>query len=154
MLKSICLVVVCAAPAMAAAPTAPTYSKDVAPILNARCVACHRSGEIGPMQLTSYQHVRPWAKSIRDAVIERKMPPWHADPTIGEFKNDRRLTDDQVRTITQWVAAGAPEGNLKDMPPAPQFIEGWSMGKPDVEIKIPRPIEVPEIGRASCRERV
>ncbi len=147
--KMISLAALGGAVALAAAPNvkqAPTYSKDVAPILNQRCVVCHRAGEIGPMQLTTYQQVRPWAKAIREAIAERKMPPWHADPNIGVFKNDRRLSEEQVRTITQWVNAGAPEGNPKDLPPPPKFYEGWTMGKPDVEIKIPTAVDVPAEG--------
>ncbi len=130
----------------AAAGNAPTYSKEVALILNGRCVTCHRPGEIAPMSFTNYKQVRPFAKAIREAVVERKMPPWHADPHVGKFANDRRLSDEQVRTIVAWVNAGAPEGNPKDMPPPANFVEGWNMGKPDAEITIPRPFDVPAEG--------
>ncbi len=130
----------------AAAAPGPTYTKDVAAILNARCVGCHRAGEIAPMPLTSYQEIRPFAKAIREAVAEGKMPPWHADPNIGKFSNDRRLTQEQIGTILRWVNSGAPEGDPKDLPPAPKFTEGWTIGKPDAEIAIPRPFEVPSEG--------
>jgi len=123
-----------------------TFSKDVAPILNQKCVTCHRAGEIGPMPLTSFQQARPWAKAIRDAVLERKMPPWHADPKIGKFANDRRLNDAQIQTIVRWANAGAPEGNAKDLPAPPQFTAGWTMGQPDVEINIPKHYDVPAQG--------
>ncbi len=149
MIKSICLAVVCAVLAMAAPPDvkqSPTYTKDIAPILNTRCVVCHRAGEIGPMQLTSFREVRPWSKAIRDAVLSRKMPPWHADPSIGRFANDRRLSDEQIQTIGRWVETGSPEGNAKNLPPAPVFTEGWTMGKPDVEFKISKSVEVPAQG--------
>jgi len=124
----------------------PTYSKDVAPILNARCVNCHRPGEIGPMAFTGYKEVRPWARAIREAVLERRMPPWHADPKHGKFSNDRRLSEAEVQTISRWADAGAPEGDAKDGPPPPRFYEGWTIGKPDVEITMPRPFEVPATG--------
>src|SRR5690242_9553904 len=90
--------------------TTPTYSKDVAKILNNRCVECHRAGEIAPMAFTSYKEVRPWAKAIRESVAQRIMPPWLADPAHGNFKNDRRLSKEEVETISAWAAAGAPEG--------------------------------------------
>src|SRR4029079_13571680 len=99
---------------------APTFTRDVAPILNSRCVACHRAGEIGPMALTSYKEVRPYAKAIRDVVSDGKMPPWHADPHYGKFANDRRLSEAEVRTLLQWVNGGSPEGDPKDLPPAPK----------------------------------
>src|SRR5262245_43848179 len=124
----------------------PTFSKDVAPILNDRCVACHRAGEIGPMALTSYKEVRPYAKAIRDQVADGKMPPWHADPHYGKFANDRRLSEAEVRTVLQWINAGSPEGDPKDLPPPPKFTEGWQVGKPDVEIAIPKPYDVPASG--------
>src|SRR5215813_2097985 len=87
-----------------------TYSKDFAPILNNNCVSCHRPGEVAPMSLMSYKEVRPWAKSIREQVVNRIMPPWFADPKFGEFSNDCRLSDAQFNTIKAWVEAGSPEG--------------------------------------------
>src|ERR1700748_1979294 len=90
----------------AAAPATPTYSRDVAPILYQNCTSCHRPGEVGPMSLLSYKDVRPWAKSIGTRVTAGTMPPWHADPSVGEFSNDRRLTAAEKETISQWVASG------------------------------------------------
>jgi mono/diheme cytochrome c family protein len=113
-------------------PANPTFSKDVAPILNKRCVECHRPGEAGPMSLQTFKEVRPWAKSIKQQVATRTMPPWHADPAINKFSNDRRLTDAEVATVVKWADSGAPEGNPKDLPPAPSFVQGWVIGKPDV----------------------
>src|SRR5438552_16079463 len=81
-----------------------TYSKDVAPILNRRCIECHRAGEVAPMALTSYKEVRPWAKAIKERVLTRTMPPWFADPRHGEFKNDRRLSQREMDTLTARVA--------------------------------------------------
>ena len=88
-----------------------TYSKDVAPILNKSCVECHRAGEAAPMAFTSYKEVRPWAKAIRQQVVTHTMPPWFADPHFGIFKNDRRLSQREIDIVSNWVLAGAPEGN-------------------------------------------
>ncbi len=115
---------------------APTFTKDVAPVLIKRCVECHRAGEAGPMAFTSYKEARPWAKAIKGAVVSRTMPPWHADPKLGHFSNDRRLTDAEVSTIAKWVDSGAPEGNAKDMPKLPALVAGWQFGKPDVTFDI------------------
>src|SRR5689334_13167539 len=93
-----------------------TFNKDVLPILQEHCQTCHRPGEIGPMPLLTYEGVRPWAKSIKTAVVERKMPPWFADPRYGHFANDHRLKDSEIATIEAWVDAGSPEGDLKDKP--------------------------------------
>src|SRR6266481_3363008 len=99
-----------------AAAAAPTFSKDVAPILYIRCVECHRQGEAAPMAFTSYVEVRPWAKAIKEAVLTRTMPPWLADPHFGSFRNDRRLPGEAIRTIVAWADAGAPEGNRLETP--------------------------------------
>jgi len=148
-LKITCALLWGAALLPAAGPDAksgPTYVKDIAPLLNSRCVGCHRPGEIGPMPLRDYREVRPWAKAIGEAVLERRMPPWHADPQYGKFANERRLTDAEIRTLSQWAAGGAPEGNPKEAAAAPSFSEGWTIGKPDVEIVMPRPFDVPPQG--------
>src|SRR5262245_61005252 len=91
-----------------------TFNKDVAPIIYAKCVICHRTGEMAPMSLLAYKDVRPWAKSIREKVVSREMPPWYADPNHGEFLNDPRLTEQQIATIRAWVDGGAKEGDAKD----------------------------------------
>lgn len=114
-----------------------TYTHDVAPILFEHCTKCHHPDDVAPMSLLSYRETRPWAKSIRAAVIQRKMPPWHADPHYGDFSNDARLTDAQIETIKTWVDAGAPEGDRKDMPAAPRYAEGWRLGPPDAIVQIP-----------------
>lgn len=124
----------------------PTYSKDVAPILYKNCASCHRSGEIAPMSLLTYEQTRPWAKSIREMVSRGQMPPWHAEQPHGTFLNDRRLTDTDKGTLVAWVDAGAPQGDPKDLPPAPKFAEGWQIGKPDLVLTMSRPFEVPASG--------
>src|SRR5207244_3549062 len=108
---------------------APTFTKDVAPILYKSCTNCHRPGEIAPMSLLTFKDARPWAKSIREKVSQGLMPPWHADPTHGEFVNDRRLNDAEKDTILKWVAAGGPEGNPADLPPQPAVCKS----APDME---------------------
>jgi mono/diheme cytochrome c family protein len=109
--------------ATAQVPANPTFSKDIAPIFQAKCEACHRADSIAPMALRTYAESRPWARSIKAKVESRQMPPWHIDPTVGiqQFKNDRSLTDDQIATIVKWVDAGAPEGDPKDMPRAKEW---------------------------------
>ncbi len=109
-----------------------TFSKDVAPIFYKNCVVCHRPNDLAPMSLLTYRDARPWAKAIREKVLTREMPPWHADPRYGEFANDRRMTEQEINTIVAWVDQGAKEGDPKDLPPAPEFPEGWHIGNPDV----------------------
>jgi mono/diheme cytochrome c family protein len=123
-----------------------TFTKDIAPILFKNCAECHRPGEIGPMSLMSYQEARPWAKSIRERVVERTMPPWSADPKHGEWANDARLSQKEIDEIVAWVNGGAPKGEDKDMPPAPKFPEGWTIGKPDVVLEMPDEYSIPADG--------
>lgn len=136
----------CAAAAQGQKP-AVTYSRDIAPILNANCVNCHQPGEIAPMSLTSYEAVRPWARAIRKAVADRQMPPWYADPHFGEFANDPRLSDKDVATILAWVDGGAVQGDAKDLPPLPAASrESWRIGTPDLVISMTAPAQVPASG--------
>src|SRR5262249_20117470 len=114
-----------------------TFSKDVAPIFFNSCVQCHRAGEAAPMSLLSYKDARPWARSIREKVLKREMPPWHADPHYQQFSNDRRLTQAQIDTIVAWVEGGAKEGDPRDLPRAPEFADGWAIGKPDLVLQMP-----------------
>src|SRR5438552_11241447 len=101
-----------AAPIAAAGPAdAPaTFAKDVAPILQEKCQSCHRPDSIAPMSLLTYEEVRPWARSIRNRVAARQMPPWDIDKTVGiqHFENDRSLSDEQIDTVVRWADAGAP----------------------------------------------
>jgi len=149
MLKPIlcCFLACCflAASAAFAGTSTVTYSKDVAPIFEKNCQQCHRPGEAAPMSLLSYEQARPWAKAIRNAVLLKKMPPWFADPKYGHFSNDRRLTDSDIQTIVAWADAGAPQGE-SIVRPAAQFVEGWSIGQPDVEFEIPKVEEIPATG--------
>ena len=130
----------------AQSPAAPTFSKDVAPILYKNCTNCHRAGEIGPMQLVSFSDARPWAKAIATRVTDGTMPPWHADPAHGQFANDRRLSETDRDTIVKWASTGAPEGNRADLPAVPKFAEGWQMGTPDTIWSMQEDYPVPASG--------
>lgn len=124
-----------------------TYSRDIAPILNANCVFCHREGQIGPFTLKNYDEVAGWADMIAEVVSANRMPPWHADPKHGKFSNEARLSDREKELIAKWVAAGAPEGDAKDLPEPPQFTDGWMIPKPDQVIAMnDKPFEVPASG--------
>ncbi len=120
-----------APPELSSAP--PTFAKDVAPILQEKCQSCHRTGSMAPMSLVTYDETRPWAKSIKQRVVTRTMPPWHIDKTVGiqHFANDISLSDAQISTIARWVDAGAPLGDPKDMPPAKTWPndDGWQLSK-------------------------
>jgi hypothetical protein len=123
----------------------PTFTKDIAPIFQAKCESCHRPDNMAPMALRTYEEVRPWVRSIGQRVAARQMPPWHIDKTVGiqKFKNDRSLSDEQIDTITAWIAAGAPKGDVKDMPAPKQWPteDGWALnakyGQPDLIVKSP-----------------
>jgi hypothetical protein len=133
--------------AQSGAPSAaPTFNKDVAPILYKSCTNCHRPGEIAPMSLLTYKDARPWAKSIGTNVSKGSMPPWHADPTHGEFLNDRRLSDADRDTIVKWVNAGAPEGDAKDLPAQPGYTSEWMIGQPDAVFSMQEDYPVPADG--------
>jgi hypothetical protein len=123
-----------------------TFTKDVAPILQRNCQTCHRPGEVAPMSFLTYEQVRPWAKAIRVAVLKRNMPPWHADPHYGTFRNDRSLSQAEIDTIVAWVNGGAPQGDPNDLPPPAKFEDGWRIGKPDVEISMEKPFPIPASG--------
>jgi len=140
----VCLLITLAASTSFAAD--PTFNRDVLPILQENCQACHRPGEIGPMSLLTYQSTRPWAKAIKEAVVARKMPPWFADPQYGHFSNDRTLKQSDIATLAAWADAGAPEGDAKDKPAPVQWVEGWSIGQPDQVIEMPAAYDVPAKG--------
>jgi hypothetical protein len=129
-----------------AATSSVTFNKDVLPILQNRCQECHRAGEVAPMSLITYQETRPWAKSIRQAVVTKKMPPWFADPHYGKFANDRSLSQPEIDTLVAWVDAGAPEGNPQDAPAPRKWVEGWDQGEPDLIVEAPVAFNVPARG--------
>src|SRR5215469_1030455 len=120
-----------------------TFTKDIAPIFQEKCEACHRKDSMAPMSLVTYEEVRPWARSIKERVVTHQMPPWHLDKTVGiqQFQNDRSLSDEQIATIVKWVDSGSPMGDAKDMPAAKQFPneDEWQLakqfGQPDLILK-------------------
>jgi hypothetical protein len=130
----------------AAAPTQVTFHKNVQPILQARCQECHRAGEAAPMSLVTYKETRPFAKAIREAVKTRRMPPWHADPHVGKFANDRSLSQTEIDTLSEWADSGAPEGDAADAPPPARFASGWAIGKPDAVFEVSKAFPVPAAG--------
>ncbi|MEO7146158.1 MAG: cytochrome c [Bryobacteraceae bacterium] len=146
MLRAFALVVIVAGSAAAATSGSVTFTKDVLPILQRNCQGCHRPGEVGPMPLETYQQARPWAKAIKDAVLERKMPPWFADPHFGKFANDRSLRQADAETLVAWADHGAREGDGKDAPPPAHFVDGWNIGRPDVVYEMPTAYEIPASG--------
>lgn len=126
-----------------------TFAKDVVPILQQHCQICHRPDSIAPMSLLNYEDVRPWAKSIKNKVASREMPPWFIDRNVGisKFKNDESLTDDEIATVVRWVDGGAPLGKPADMPPPRTFEPSakWHF-TPDVIIEMPKSNHVPAQG--------
>jgi hypothetical protein len=126
---------------------APTFSKDVASIFQEKCQSCHRPDSIAPMSLVTYEQSRPYARSIRQRVITRNMPPWHIDKTVGiqHFANDRSLTEKEIDTIVRWADAGAPQGDIKDMPKPKVWPDEsiWNFaqqfgGPPDLIVRTPK----------------
>ena len=123
-----------------------TFAKDIAPIFQRSCQNCHRPGAIAPMSLVTYEEARPWARSIKQKVTAREMPPWYIDRHIGitKFKDDPSLTEAEIATIVKWVDSGAPAGNPADMPKPRQFadVDKWHIGKPDMIVSLPKPYEL------------
>ena len=120
-----------------------TFSKDIAPIFERACQNCHRPGSIAPMSLLTYADARPWARSIKQKVATRVMPPWHIDRNVGinKFKDDPSLSDAEIAAIVNWVDQGAPEGNPSDLPRPRQFsdLDQWHIGKPDIVVSMTQP---------------
>jgi peroxiredoxin len=123
-----------------------TYANQVSRVLQRRCVACHRPGGIGPFSLTSYEEAAAWAETAREVIHEERMPPWHANPKFGEFSNDARMPDEEKNLFYRWIENGVPEGNPAQLPPSPEFVEGWSIPEPDLIVEMPEPFVVPATG--------
>lgn len=130
-----------------------TFTKDIVPIFQRSCQACHRPGSIAPMSLMTYEETRPWARSIKQRVETRKMPPWFIDRTVGiqDFKDDRSLSDEEIAIVSQWVDSGAARGNPADLPAPVEFNDNlyeWTVAdelgrEPDLVVPIPEPFLVP-----------
>ena len=125
---------------------APTFYKDVLPILQSKCQSCHRSGEAAPMPLLTYAETKPWARKIAAAVDMKMMPPWFADPRYGKFSNDPSLSAEQIKTIAEWADANAPAGDLQDAPAPRQWSGDWNIPRPDVVLKMPKAVRIPARG--------
>ena len=143
---SVIVISLFAAKSRAATPASPTFTKDVAAILQRNCQVCHRPGEAAPFAMLTYEQTRPWAAAIKQAVKTGKMPPWFADPRYGRFSNHTEISEAEIKTISDWVDAGALKGDQKDLPPPVDFVEGWQIGKPDLVFELPKPYEVPVTG--------
>jgi hypothetical protein len=125
---------------------APSFYKDVLPILQDHCQTCHRSGEIGPMALVTYQDARKWSAKIARRTTAKEMPPWFADPQIGHFSNDPSLSAEQIATLAEWAHAGAPAGNAADAPPPRKWATGFTIPQPDLVVTMPKPVTIPARG--------
>lgn len=123
-----------------------TFSKDVAPILFDHCVYCHRPGEVAPFSMVNYATTRPWARSIKQQVLTRRMPPWYLDPHYGSFQNVKELETRDLETLAAWVDGGAKEGDARDLPPIPRFASGWEMGTPDLVMRMSEAFKIPASG--------
>lgn len=128
-----------------------TFTKHIAPLLDQRCVACHRAGEIGPFALTGYDEVVGWAEMIREVVSDGRMPPWSASPDYGHFSNDPRLTDADKELIGRWIDNGCPKGDPRDSPPPRQWTDGWQIDEADQIVRIPEPTKVQAEGTLAYR---
>jgi peroxiredoxin len=120
-----------------------TYTKQVARIMQSKCQECHRPGEAAPMSLLTYSDAVAWSDTIREVLLDKRMPPWHADPQFGHFSNDRSLAKGDRETLLAWIDRGTPKGDDKEMPPPREFVKGWGIGKPDAIFEMPVAYEVP-----------
>jgi hypothetical protein len=135
-------------------PASPTFTEHIAPIIYSKCAGCHRDGQSAPFTLLSYAQIKKRAEQIADVTDERIMPPWHADPGVVTYANDRSLTGDQIALIQRWVENGAPEGDPSKLPPPPKFPEGWQLGKPDILAQVAEPYTIPREGPDTYRNFV
>ena len=124
---------------------APTFYRDVLPILQKHCQQCHRAGEIAPMPLVTYEDARPWARMIAKNTSTKRMPPWFADPCCGHFADDPSLTEAEIQTLGAWAETKAP-GDARDAPPAPHWTEGWNIPPPDLVVQMPKAVPIPAEG--------
>jgi len=124
-----------------------SYAQDVAPILEQKCILCHSEGKIGPFAMSSYKAVRGRAGMIREVILTRRMPPWHADPHYGKFSNDLSLSPVEMRTLVEWIDAGAPRGGTDPLASRSQGKpQEWPLGEPDLVVEAPNEVEIPADG--------
>ena len=145
---AVSLLIPVTAGAQTRAAAAPTFSKDVLPIMQRSCQKCHRPGSNAPMSLLTYQDVRPWVRAIKARVATRQMPPWHIDRSIGEYADDPSLSDKEIETIVSWVDGGAPQGNPADAPAPLKFspVDEWVFGEPDLIVRMEKGFTIPAQG--------
>lgn len=146
MYKAVAILLSGCAVVRAQAPPAPTYSRDIAPVLRQNCVSCHRAGESGPFALVTYEDAKKRARLIADVTARRFMPPWLPEPGYGDFANVRRLTDGEIRTIAAWANAGAPEGDSPQSVEPPPAAGEWQLGKPDLILNAAQSFSLPADG--------
>jgi mono/diheme cytochrome c family protein len=128
-----------------------TYARQIAPILNARCISCHRSGEVAPFALTSFDDAARHAKQIAKVTAQHLMPPWKPVAGYGEFLDAARLSERELALLAAWAEAGAPEGDAAELPPLPEFPEDWPLGEPDLVLEMPEEFTVEAAGRDHFR---
>src|SRR5260370_26486002 len=124
----------------------PTFYRVVLPILELHCQSCHRAGGIAPMPFETYEETRPFAGAIARATQDKSMPPWFADPKVGQFSNDPSLKPAEIRTLAAWVDAKSPAGSAKDAQSSRLWVESWSIPKPDLILKMPKAVPLPASG--------
>src|SRR5277367_69717 len=138
-----------AAPLVLQAPatsTAPTFYRDVLPILEAHCQECHRTSGIAPLAFESYSQTKPYAEALRIATSNKTMPPWFANPSVGKFSNDLSLSPEEIATLAAWAASQAPAGDPRDAPTPRVWADRWTIPEPDVVLKMPQPVHLPAQG--------
>ncbi len=153
-IPSVLLLLATACSAAEALPDHVTFNEHIAPILFAKCAGCHRPGEIAPFALLTYADAKKHAKQLAEITTERTMPPWHADKDNPAFLNNRSLDERQIALLAAWQRGGVVEGDATKLPPAPKFAEGWAMGTPDLELKMPEAYQIPPEGRDTYRNFV
>jgi mono/diheme cytochrome c family protein len=123
-----------------------TYAKQVARIFQDNCQSCHHPGTAAPFSLLTYEQAKNWSATIKEVLVDKRMPPWHADPRYGKFSNDRRLRQELADTVIAWIDSGMELGDKNDLPPPKSFADGWVIGKPDVVFELPAEQTVPAAG--------
>ena len=142
------------AAALSASAATVTFNEQIAPIVYAKCAGCHRAGESSPFPLTSYQDVKKRGSLIAAVTQSRYMPPWHAAPASVTYRDERRLSDEQIATLQAWVKQGMPEGEPAKATPLPAYPAGWQLGQPDLIVSFPRAYRVPADGPDIYRDFV
>jgi len=128
-----------------------TYAKQISRILQRRCEECHRAGEVAPFALQSYDDAVEHSAMMKEVVLQRRMPPWHADPRYGHFSNDRRMEQEEMDQLLAWIDAGTPLGDKQELPAPHHWTTGWQIDKPDYVFELPKEVKVPATGTVEYR---